>query len=76
LVEMAGEVAVAGDHCLAAGGGKLFGCGLGGRLGGSAVGVSGEDCGEFVRGPGFGLAAAGRVEGVRGRPAVPELSSF
>lgn len=32
--------------------------------------MSSEDRGEFVRGPGLGLAAAGRVEGMRGRPHV------
>lgn len=47
LVEVAGDVAVAGGDGLAAGG------------------VSGEDRGEFVRGPGFSLAATGRA-----RPGV------
>jgi len=32
--------------------------------------VSGEDRGEFVRGPGLGRTAAGRMENMRGRPAV------
>src|SRR5689334_21195289 len=70
LVEVTGEVAVAGGDCLPAGGGKAFGLCLRSHLGGGAVGVSGQDRGEFVRGPGLGLAAADRMEGVRGRPAV------
>lgn len=42
LVEVAGEVAMAGVDVVAAGGGEAFGPGLDGHLGGGAFGVSGE----------------------------------
>lgn len=60
----------AGGDGLAAGSGELFGPGRSSHLLGCAAGLTGEDGGESVRGPGLGLAAADRTEGVRGCPCV------
>jgi hypothetical protein len=70
LVEVPGQVAVAGADSLAPGSREVFPLGLGGQLGGDAGGVACEDRGQVVGCPGFGLGGARFVEGVGGGPHV------